>query len=161
MARTVSTFALVAVMTALLAALSIMLTRHGYGFGVTGTKRLDGLANAATFIPLAALYFFGVALLMILPLRAAGFVLVSGVDRLFWTVVVLFATIAGYLLARAALGDMQSLKVLLDWQFVFVALIAGCHALLNTLRRNVLVRTLAFVASVALALACLYWTFRL
>lgn len=159
MARTVSTFALVAALAALATALSVALTRYGYGFGVTGTRRIDGLAGAATFMSLTALYFLGVALVVLLPLRAAAFVLVSGVDRLFWTTVVLFATIVGYLLARVALGDTQSLRVLLDWQFVFVALIAGCHAILNVLRRNALARSLSLVASLALALGSLYWTF--
>jgi hypothetical protein len=161
MARTASTFALVAVLTALLAALSIMLTRHGYGFGITGTKRLDGIAGAATFIPLAALYFLGVALVVLLPLRAAAFVLVAGVDKLFWATVVLLATIAGYLLARAVLGSTQTLEALLDWQFVFAALVLACHAILNELRRNALLRGIALVASIAISLACLYWTFRL
>jgi hypothetical protein len=160
MAKTVSTFILVTVLTALLMALSIAVMRHGDPFGALGMKRLDGLASAATFIPLAALYFFGVALLMILPLRAASFVLVNGVETVYVAVVVLFATIIGCLVARVAFGQINAYRALLDWQFVFVLAVAVFHAILNELRRNVLMRTLALVASVAATLVCLFWTFR-
>jgi hypothetical protein len=160
MAKTVSTFILVTVLTALLMALSIAVMRHGDPFGALGMKRLDGLASAATFIPLAALYFFGVALLMILPLRAASFVLVNGVETVYVAVVVLFATIIGCLVARMAFGQINAYRALLDWQFVFVLAVAVFHAILNELRRNVLMRTLALVASVAATLVCLFWTFR-
>jgi len=160
MTKSVSTFILVTVLTALLMALSIAVMRHGDPFGALGMKRLDGLASAATFIPLAALYFFGVALLMILPLRAASFVLVNGVETIYLAVVVLFATIVGCLVARMAFGQFTAYRALLDWQFVFVLAVLVCHAILNELRRNVLLRTLALVASVAATLACLFWTFR-
>jgi len=160
MAKSVSTFILVTVLTALLMALSIAVMRHGDPFGALGMRRLDGLASAATFIPLAALYFFGVALLMILPLRAASFVLVNGVETIYLVVVVLFATIVGCLVARMAFGQFTAYRALLDWQFVFVLAVLICHAILNELRRNVLLRTLALVVSVAAALACLFWTFR-
>jgi hypothetical protein len=160
MAKAVSTFILVTVLTALLMALSIAVMRHGDPFGALGMKRLDGLASAATFIPLAALYFFGVALLMILPLRAASFILVNGVETVYLAVIVLFATIVGCLVARMAFGQFTAYRALLDWQFVFVLAVLVCHAILNELRRNVLLRTLALVASVAATLACLFWTFR-
>jgi hypothetical protein len=160
MAKSVSTFILVTVLTALLMALSIAVMRHGDPFGALGMKRLDGLAGAATFIPLAALYFFGVALLMILPLRAASFILVNGVETVYLAVIVLFATIVGCLVARMAFGQFTAYRALLDWQFVFVLAVLVCHAILNELRRNVLLRTLALVASVAATLACLFWTFR-
>lgn len=160
MAKAVSTFILVTVLTALLMALSIAVMRHGDPFGALGMKRLDGLASAATFIPLAALYFFGVALLMILPLRAASFILVNGVETVYLAVVVLFATIVGCLVARMAFGQFTAYRALLDWQFVFILAVLVCHAILNELRRNVLLRTLALVASVAATLACLFWTFR-
>ena len=160
MAKTVSTFILVTVLTALLMALSIAVMRHGDPFGALGMKRLDGLASASTFIPLAALYFFGVALLMILPLRAASFVLVNGVETVYVAVVVLFATIIGCLVARMAFGQINAYRALLDWQFVFVLAVAVFHAILNELCRNVLMRTLALVASVAATLVCLFWTFR-
>jgi hypothetical protein len=160
MTKSVSTFILVTVLTALLMALSIAVMRHGDPFGALGMRRLDGLASAATFIPLAALYFFGVALLMILPLRAASFVLVNGVETIYLAVVVLFATIVGCLVARMAFGQFTAYRALLDWQFVFVLAVLICHAILNELRRNVLLRTLALVASVAATLACLFWTFR-
>ena len=160
MTKSVSTFILVTVLTALLMALSIAVMRHGDPFGALGMRRLDGLASAVTFIPLAALYFFGVALLMILPLRAASFVLVNGVETIYLAVVVLFATIVGCLVARMAFGQFTAYRALLDWQFVFVLAVLVCHAILNELRRNVLLRTLALVASVAATLACLFWTFR-
>ena len=160
MAKSISTFALVAILTGLLMALSILLVRQGYAFGAIGARRLDGLANATSFIPLAALYFFGVALLMILPLRAAAFVLVSGVETTYLAVLVLFATIVGCLLGQAAFGHFGTLRALLDWQFVFVAAVVVCHAILNELRRNILLRSLALVGCVGLTLACLYWTFR-
>ena len=160
MAKSVSTFILVTVLTALLMALSIAVMRHGDPFGALGMRRLDGLASAVTFIPLAALYFFGVALLMILPLRAASFVLVNGVETIYLAVVVLFATIVGCLVARMAFGQFTAYRALLDWQFVFVLAVLVCHAILNELRRNILLRTLALVASVAATLACLFWTFR-
>jgi hypothetical protein len=160
MAKSISTFALVTVLTGVLMALSVLLVREGYGFGAIGAKRLDGLASAASFIPLAALYFFGVALLMILPLRAAAFVLVSAVETTYLAVLVLFATIAGCLLGRVAFGQFGVLRALLDWQFVFAAAIVACHALLNELRRNVLLRSLALVGAMAASLACLFWTFR-
>ncbi len=160
MAKSVSTFILVTVLTALLMALSIAVMRHGDPFGALGMKRLDGLAGAATFIPLAALYFFGVALLMILPLRAASFILVNGVETVYLAAIVLFATIVGCLVARMAFGQFTAYRALLDWQFVFVLAVLVCHAILNELRRNVLLRTLALAASVAATLACLFWTFR-
>jgi len=161
MAKSISTFALVAVLTGVLMALSIALARHGYAFGATGARRLDGLAGAVSFIPLAALYFLGVALLMILPLRAAAFVLVSAVETTYLAALVLFATIAGCLLGRVAFGQFGVLRALVDWQFVFMAAIVVCHALLNALRRNVLLRSLALVCSLAAVLACLFWSFRL
>jgi hypothetical protein len=49
----------------------------------------------------------------------------------------------------------------LDWRFILVAVVVACHAMLNELRRNVLLRTLALVASLVLALACLFWPFKL
>jgi hypothetical protein len=160
-ARTFSTFLLVLVLSALLMALSIAVMRHGDPFGALGMKRLEGLAGPATFIPLAAIYFFGIALLMILPLRAASFVLVNGVEATYLAVVVLFATIVGCIAARMAFGQIAAYRALIDWQFVFVLAVVVCHAILNELRQNVLLRSLALAASVAATLACLFWTFRL
>ena len=161
MARTFGTFFLVSLLTALLMALSIAVMRHGDPFGALGMRRLDNLASAASFIPLAAIYFFGVALLMILPLRAASFVLVNGVETVHLAVVVLFATIVGCLVARMAFGQVNAYHALIDWQFVFVLAVVACHAILNELRRNILLRSLALVGSVAATLACLFWTFRI
>jgi hypothetical protein len=160
MAKSISTFATVTILTAILTALSMVLLRQGYAFGAIGAKRLDGLASAASFIPLAALYFLGVSLLMILPLRAAAFVLVSAVEPIYLAALVLLATIVGCLLGRVAFGQFAILRALLDWQFIFVAAIIVCHVLLNALRRNVLLRSLTLLLGVAATLACLYWTFR-
>jgi hypothetical protein len=161
MGKALSTFGLVAVLTGLLAAASFGLARNGYPFGSLGLARLEGLASSATFIPLAAIYFLSAALLMILPLRAASFVLVNGADRLFFAVIVLFATIVGLLSVRAAFGEAQALWALWDWQLIFVAAVAATHLLLDEIRRNVLLRTLFLVLFVAASLACLFWTFKL
>lgn len=161
MNRTVATFLLVAVLTGLLAALGLALEIKGYGFGALGTARLDGLANAASFVPLAALYAFSAALMMVLPLRAAGFVYANAASPLHATTLILFATILGVQAARFGFGNSGALYVLVDWQFVFAAGIVAAHFFMNALRRDVLMRTLSFVAFLAATLACLYWTFTL
>lgn len=161
MNRTVAAFLLVAVLTALLAAGSIALEDKGYGFGALGLARLDGLASAATFVPLAAIYSLTAMLMMILPLRAAGFVHASGATPVYSATLVLFATIVGVQAARFAFGSRDALWTLADWQFLFAAAIVGAHLVMNELRRNVLLRTLFFVVFIAATLACLYWTFRL
>lgn len=161
MTKAVSTFVLVTALTALLAAASLFLTRKGYPQGAIGLGRLDDLANAATFIPLAAIYAFSGALLMILPLRAASFVLVSATQTLFWTTVALLASILGVLVARAAFGQTSALWALADWQFAFALAVIACHFVLNELRRNVLLRSIGFAAFIAATLICLYWTFQL
>jgi hypothetical protein len=161
MNRTIATFLLVTLLTGLLTAASIALEIKGYGFGALGTARLDGIANAASFVPLAALYAFSAALMMILPLRAAGLVYANAAAPLNAAVLVLMATILGVQIARFAFGNTGSLQILLDWQFVFAIGIVGSHMVMNTLRRDVLMRTLSFVAFLAATLACLYWTFRL
>jgi len=160
MNRTISTFLTLLVMTAALTALSIALTQKGYGFGTLGLGRLDGLAGAATFVPLAALYALAGVLMVILPLRAAGWVHANGATPLFLASVLLLASIVGVQLARLAFGDRSALLGLADWQFVFAAGIVAAHLAIDTLRRNVLLRTIAFAAFVAASLACLYWTFR-
>lgn len=161
MNRTFAAFALVVVLTGLLAALGIALEAKGYRFGALGTARLDSLASAATFIPLAALYAFCAALMMALPLRAAGFVMANGATPVFSTALVLLATIVGVQLARLAFGSQGALWALADWQFVFAGAILAAHLAMNELRRNLLLRTLFFIAFIAATLACLYWTFRL
>src|ERR1700710_2358258 len=118
MSKALTTFALVAVLTALLMALSLAVARHGYPYGVTGVKRLDGIADAGTFIPLAAIYFFSALLMMILPIRAASIVLTHAADAIFWTVIVLLATIVGGLVAKWAFGQSNALTVLLNWRFL-------------------------------------------
>lgn len=161
MNRTVATFLLIVLLTGLLAALSLGLETKGYAFGALGMARLGGLASAASFVPLAALYAFCAVLMMILPLRAAGFVHANGATPVHAAALVLLATIVGVQAAAFAFGNRGALQVLVDWQFVFAAAIVGAHAFMNELRRNVLLRTLGFVLFVAATLACLYWTFRL
>lgn len=161
MARTVYAFLLIAVLAGLLAALGIGLEVKGYAFGALGIARLDGLASAATFVPLAAVYAFSAALMMILPLRAAGFVHATAANPIHLAAIVLFATIVGVQAARVAFGDRDALWTLVDWQFVFAVAIVGAHLVMSELRRNILLRTIFFVVFIAAALACLFWTFRL
>ena len=161
MSRTVSAFLFLAALTTALAALSFALLTRGYPFGALGIERLDELASSATFIPLAALYALAGALLMLLPARSAGWVHANGATPLFNAAVVLFATIVGVQLARLAFGNRNALMPLVDWQFVFAAAIVAAHLALDALRRNVLLRTVAFAVFVVACLACLYWTFRL
>lgn len=159
MSKALTSFALATVLTALLMALSLAVARHGYPFGVTGVKRLDGIASGETFLPLAAVYFFSAMLMMILPIRAASIVLTHAADAIFWTVIVLFATIVGCLLARWAFGQGSAMWALLNWRFLLAAAVVGCHFVMNELRRNVLLRSLFFVVFAAATLACLFWSF--
>ena len=161
MSKAVSAFLPIAVLTCLLAAAGIALENKGYGFGALGVARLDGLANAATFIPLAALYAFSGALMTLLPLRGAGFVYINAAVPIHATSLALLATIIGVQAARFAFGDNGALWVLADWRFLFAAAIVLTHMFMNEVRRNVLLRTLFFVLFVAATLACLFWTFRL
>ncbi|ESY65023.1 MULTISPECIES: hypothetical protein [Mesorhizobium] len=161
MSKALISFALVAVLTALLMALSLAVARHGYPYGAIGVRHLDGIADAGTFIPLAAVYFFTALLMMILPIRAASIVLTHAADAIFWTVIVLLATIVGGLLARWAFGQGSALLALLNWRFLFAVVVIGCHFVMNELRRNVLLRSLFFVVFAAAMLACLFWSFML
>ena len=159
MSKALTSFALVAVLAALLMALSLAVARHGYPYGVTGVKRLDGIADAGSFIPLAAVYFFIAMLMMILPIRAAGVVLTNAADVIFWATIALFATIVGCLVTRWAFGQSGALWALLNWRFLFVAAIVGCHFIMNELRRNILLRSLFLVVFAVATLACLFWSF--
>lgn len=161
MNRTATAFVLIAVMTGLLAALSIAVELKGYAFGALGIARLDGLASARSFVPLAALYAFAAMLMMLLPLRAAGFVMTNAAMPIFSASLVLFSTIVGVQAARFAFGNHRALLVLIDWQFIFAAAIVAAHLTMNELRRNVLLRTIFFALFVIATLACLFWTFRL
>lgn len=160
MNRDIAAFLLIAVLTGLLATLSILLRLNGYAFGDVGLARLDGLASSVTFIPLAALYAFSAALIMILPLRAAGYVHAQAATPIFFATIVLLATITGLQVARFGFGERGALRVLVDWQFIFAAGLLASHLFLDSLRRSTLLRTLAFVGFVAAMLACLYWIFR-
>lgn len=161
MSKALTSFALVAVLAALLMALSLAVARHGYPYGAIGARRLDGIADPGTFIALAAVYFFSALLMMVLPIRAAGIVLIHAADALFWTVIVLLAAIVGGLVARWAFGQGGVLWTLLNWRFLFAAAVIGCHFVMNELRRNVLLRSLFFVIFAAATVACLFWSFTL
>lgn len=159
MSRAVTAFAFVAVLSGLLMALSIAVARHGYPHGAIGARRLDDIADAATFLPLAAIYFFAAMLIMILPIRAAGAVLLNASEIVFWATIALFASIVGTLLARLAFGQSGALWALWNWRFLFAAAIVGCHFSMDTFRRNILLRSLFFVIFAAATLACLFWSF--
>ncbi|AZO10075.1 MULTISPECIES: hypothetical protein [unclassified Mesorhizobium] len=159
MSKALGTFALVTVLSALLMALSLAVARHGYPYGAFGMKRLDGIAEAGSFLAIAAIYFFSALLMMILPIRAAGIVLTHAADAIFWATIVLFSTIVGSLLARWAFGQHDAVWTLVNWRFLFVAAIAGAHLTMNELRRNILLRSLFFVIFAAATLACLFWSF--
>jgi hypothetical protein len=161
MSRALTAFAFVAVLSGLLMALSLAVARHGYPFGAIGARRLNEIANAATFLPLAAIYFASALLIMILPIRAAGAVLLNASEIIFWTVIALFATIVGSLLARLAFGQSGALWALWNWRFLFVAAVVGCHVAMDSFRRNILLRSLFFVIFAAATLACLFWSFTL
>ena len=161
MNRTASAFLIIVVLTGLLVALSFGFILKGYPFGNLGISRLDGLANSRTFIPLAAIYALAGALIMIVPVRFAGFLHSNAAKPIFSTSLVLVATIVGVQVARFTFGYRAALQVLLDWQFIFAVGIVAAHLSLETLRRDVLLRTLAFVGFIVAMLACLYWTFQL
>lgn len=161
MNRTLAAFVLIVVLTGLLAALGIALELKGYRFGALGIARLDALASAASFIPLAAIYSFCAVLMMILPLGAAGFVMGHGATPVYSATLVLLAGIVGVQAARFGFGNRAALRALADWQFLFAAALVGAHLAMNALRRNVLLRTLSFVFFTATTLACLFWSFRL
>lgn len=161
MKRATTTFLVVAVMTGLLAALSFAIRLKGYPFGSQGITRLDAIADAATFIPVAALYSFSAMLLMILPPRGAGFVYANAASPLWFTALVLLAAILGLQIARWAFGDGGALRALIDWQFIFAAAIIGTHTVLDSLRRSILLRSIFFVLFIVATLACLYWHFKL
>ena len=159
MNRTLACFALMTLFTGLLMALCLAVAGHGYPFGSLGAKRLDGLADAATFVPLAGVYFLSATLMMVLPIRAAGVVLKNAADPIFWTAVVLFSTIVGTVAAQWAFGQRDAMWVFWNWRFLFVAAIVGCHFGINEFRRNVLLRSLFLVVFALATLACLFWTF--
>lgn len=161
MNKAISTFMLVAVLTALLMALSLAVLQHGYPFGSSGAKRLEAIANADSFLPLAAIYFFAALLMMVLPLKAASFVLLNAADMLNWVVIALFATIIGCVAARWAFGQSGAPYALLNWRFLVVGAVVGSHLSMNELRRNVLLRSLSFAGFGVATLACLFWSFRL
>ena len=161
MKQTATAFLLTTIFVALLASLSIAVQNKGYPHGLVGLSRLDGLANAATFIPLCAIYAFAAALTLLMPARPAGFVYANATSPAYFTSVVLLATIVGVQIARAAFGGMGSLRALVDWQFVFAIGIIVSYQFLDAFRRNILTRTIGLVLFVVAALACLYWNFKI
>ncbi|QIG50472.1 hypothetical protein G5V57_23730 [Nordella sp. HKS 07] len=160
MTKALSTVVLVAFLTAALAAVSLLANRQGYPQGALGLRRLDDIATAATFIPLAAVYSFSALLLMVLPMRAAAFVFYNATEAVFWTIVALFGTIAGVLIARAAFGQVSVLWALADWRFGLTLAVVACHFVLNELGRSPLLRVIGFAAFLAATLLCLFWSFR-
>lgn len=160
MRRSASIFISIAVLTGLLAALSIAVFQKGYAFGALGQGRLETLASGATFIALAALYAFTAALIMVVPLRAAGFLHTNIAEPLVATTIALLGAIVGTHAARFAFGAKNAPWELLDWRFLFAFALVAAHLVLNNLRRNALLRTLTFIVAVAAGLACLFWTFR-
>ena len=158
MQRAALSFALITVLTALLGVGCLFLAQKGYPFGAVGLRRLDSLAAATTFIPLAALYFLSAALLMILPLRAASFVLSSAAEVLFWSTIALLAGILGLVLARFGWGQTNALESLTEWRFGYAVAVIGSHFALDKLRRNILLRSLFFAIFMAVTAFCLFWT---
>lgn len=158
MQRAALSFALLAVLTALLAVGCLFLAQKGYPFGAVGLRRLDSIASAPTFIPLAGLYFLTAALLMILPLRAASFMLSHATEVVFWTAIALIASIVGVVLARFVWGQSGALSSLVDWRFLYAAALIAGHFALDHLRRNILLRSLFFAIFMAAAAFCLFWT---
>lgn len=161
MNRALTSFAMIAVLSGLLMALSLAVARHGYPIGAIGARRLDEFANIAVFLPLAAIYFASAMLIVILPVRPAGAILINAAEIIFWAVIALAATIIGCALVRWAFGQGNILRTLWDWRFICAAVIIACHFSMDSLRRNILLRSLSFVAFTAAMLACLLWTFRL
>lgn len=160
MRQTATAFLVVTVLTALLAALSIAVQAKGYPQGGLGLARLDALASAATFVPLAALYAFAALLIVLSPPRAAGFMHARAAGPIHFAAVVLLATILGVQVARLAFGNTGALRALLDWQFVFAAGIVVAHEFLDLFRRDILLRTIGAIVFLAATLACLFWTLR-
>jgi len=160
MTKALSTVVLVAFLTAALAAISLLASRQGYPQGALGLRRLDDIATAATFIPLAAVYSFSALLLMVLPMRSAAFVFYNATEAVFWTIVALFGTIAGVLIARAAFGQVSVLWALADWRFGLALAVVACHFVLNELGRSPFLRVIGFAGFLAATLLCLFWSFR-
>src|SRR5690606_4088766 len=131
------------VLTALLAAFCFAVSLKGYPHGATGIARLDSVASAATFIPLAALYAFAGLLIVLSPARAAGFLYSHAASPVYFASIVMLASIVGLQAARFAFGDSGAWRPLLDWQFGFAIAIIVVHQFLDTFRRNVLLRTIA------------------
>jgi hypothetical protein len=161
MDRSLSSFLIVAVLTLALAAIGFGLQQKGYAFGALGIDRLEGLAGPASFMPLAALYAFSAALIMVMPLRAAGVLHAGAATPVFTATIVLLATIVGLVAARVIFSGPGILATLVDWRFLFAAAIVAAHVYLDAFRRNVLLRTVFFIAFTAATLACLFWNFRL
>ncbi|MFC5387262.1 hypothetical protein ACFPLB_14975 [Aquamicrobium segne] len=161
MSKAITSFLLVALLSAMLMALSLAVARYGYPFGMVGVRRLESIVSAQNFLPLAGLYFFSAALMMILPLKAASFVLLNAADALMWTVLALLAALVGCVAARWAFGQTSAPRSLLDWRLLLPLAVVGCHIGLDVLRRNVLLRSLAFAGFFLLTLACLFWNFRI
>lgn len=161
MTKALTSFVLVAALTALSTALCLAVARHGYPFGMTGARRIEAMADAGAFLPLAAVYCLSALLMMVLPLRAASFVLLNAADTLFWTVLALLAAIVGYVAGRWAFGQGDAPWALWDWHLLFAAAVIAIHLVINELRRNLLLRSLCVAVFAAAVPACLFWSFAL
>ena len=160
MKRAVATFLLTGVVAALLSALSLALVAKGYPLGQTGLARLGQLADAGAFLPLAAAYALAAVLMMILPLQAAGFVHTNTATPLHLAALVVLAAIVGLHAALLGFGDRDAPWALADWRLLFGLGTVAAHLAISELRRNLLIRSIAFVAFMAAAFVCLFWSFR-
>lgn len=159
MSRVFTAFILTACLAAFLMELSIGLARYGYPAGSLGQVRLAALADAANFLPLAALYFLTCFLLMVLPVRAASFTLANGEEPIFWCVIVLIGAAAGFTLVRWGFGERAALESLWDWRHLLVLAVAAAHLRLSDIRGRPVLRALFALASLAMAGAALYLPF--
>src|SRR5690606_1613598 len=100
--HTLTAFLVVFLLTVLLAALCFAVSLKGYPHGATGIARLDSIANAATFVPIAALYAFAGMLIVLSPARAAGFLYANAASPIYLASIVLLASIVGLQAARFA-----------------------------------------------------------
>ena len=157
MQRAALSFLFLLLLSAALAIGCLFLAQKGYPFGAVGLRRLDSFASVPAFIPLAALYFLSAALLMLLPLRAASFVLSHATEILFWTAIGLAACIFGTVLARFAWGQNNALLAIADIRILYAVALIGAHFALDSLRRNALTRSLFFVVFLAATAFCLFW----
>ncbi len=157
MRQTAFVFLVATVATAALAVLAILVQQKGYPHGGIALGRLDAIAGPSAFAPLAALYALAAMLVMILPLRAAGFVHGFGNTPIFHATLVLLGSMLGVQLARLGFGNSGALRPLLDIRIGYAIGIVVAHLALDALRRNALLRSVGFAGFAALVLFCLFF----